>query len=107
VDKLRREDSGTFGRHQPTEGSAFEPETIVVGLAWILSLAQIALGVMRGGAFGPDRAIAVAFAVDAHCSRVIAWSILPGARGSAKGADRPTELLIRPSSRDLRGRDGA
>jgi hypothetical protein len=61
--RRRREDSGTFGRHPPTEGSAFEPETIVVALAWILSLVQIALGVMRGGAFGPDRAIAVAFAV--------------------------------------------
>jgi len=63
VDTLPLRDSGVFDGHPPSGRSSFEPETIIVALAWLLALGQIALGVARGGEFGPDRAIAVAFVV--------------------------------------------
>jgi hypothetical protein len=40
-----------------------EPETLVLAAAWILAVTQIVIAVARGEAFGPDRAVAVAFAL--------------------------------------------
>ena len=57
------EDSGIFRPAETTAPRTLDPEAIIVGVAWLLAIAQIAIGVARSEPFGPDRAVAVAFAV--------------------------------------------
>jgi len=69
-------DSGVFSVHErlvpdgePAGGApcearlGTEPETFVLAAAWALALLQIGVGMVRGGAFGPDHGIALAFAI--------------------------------------------
>ena len=76
MESARVRDSGVFDPHEavtpkaePWDGAtgearlATEPETFVLAAAWALALLQIGVGVVRGGAFGPDHAIALAFAI--------------------------------------------
>jgi hypothetical protein len=59
MERFHPEDSGIWGART----ARLEPETVVLAVAWVLAIVQICIGVARGGPFGPDRAIAVAFAV--------------------------------------------
>jgi len=93
VDRARRsEDSGVFAapESESTEPIRFEPEVAVIGVAWALAVVQIAFGIANHAEFGPDRAIAVAFAVGCPVlarSRLSAFSNRIAAR--ARGLFRP------------------
>jgi len=63
VDEFHIDRSGIWPPGEPAESVRFEPEVIILGVAWLLAIAQIVAAVARGEAFGPDRAVAVAFAV--------------------------------------------
>jgi hypothetical protein len=63
VEEAHTERSGVWDPLEPVESPRFEPETLVLTVAWLLAVAQIVIAVVHGDAFGPDRAIAVAFAV--------------------------------------------
>ena len=52
-----------FSPSVESERRRVEPETIVVALAWVISLAYVIVGIAGGSGFGPDRAIALAFAI--------------------------------------------
>ncbi len=62
VDEYHLENSGVWSPRDP-ESKKVEPETIVLVVAWALAVVQIVIGIVRGDAFGADRAIAIAFAV--------------------------------------------
>jgi hypothetical protein len=63
VDEFRLDHSGIWPPPEPVETARLEPETIIVALAWVLATLVVLVTVVRGEAFGPDRAVAVAFAV--------------------------------------------
>ena len=86
----RSENSGVFAAPEPTEPTRFEPEVAVIGVAWALAVLQIAFGIANHAEFGPNRAIAVAFAVGCPVlarSRLLALSNRIAAR--ARGLFRP------------------
>jgi hypothetical protein len=63
VDEFPLDHSGIWPPVEPKKAVRLEPETVILVLAWILAVALIVVTVLRGEAFGPDRAIALAFAV--------------------------------------------
>jgi hypothetical protein len=81
VDEFRLDQSGIWPPSEPAGAARAEPETIVLAIAWVLAVAQIVIAVVRGGAFGTDRAIAVAFAVG--CPLLARATLLDWARRAA------------------------
>jgi hypothetical protein len=63
VERFHPDNSGIWDPSERSRRARLEPETVVLAVAWVLAIVQISIGVARGEPFGPDRAIAVAFAV--------------------------------------------
>lgn len=54
-------DSGFFPPIEPEQ--KLQPEAVLVGGAWVLAVVQTAVAIGRGGAFGSDGGVALAFAL--------------------------------------------
>jgi hypothetical protein len=84
VERIHPENSGIW---DPVERPRVEPETVVLGVAWLLAVVQIAIGVLRAEPFGADRAIAVAFAVG--CPLLARSAVLGFVKRVTSGLRRP------------------
>jgi hypothetical protein len=82
MDRVRATDSGIFGRESQEGSSRFEPETVILVIAWLLAMMQIAVGVSRGEGFGTDRAAAIAFAI--ACPLLARRAVMQGAKRLAR-----------------------
>ena len=72
------EDSGVFDQLDGTDAVRVQPETVIVSVAWILSIVQIGFGLARSGGFGADRGVAIAFAIG--CPQLLREQLLVIAR---------------------------
>jgi hypothetical protein len=63
VERAREEHSDVFGPFDSSAAPRFDPEAITLAVVWGLSVAEVGFAVARGHAFGPDRGLALAFAI--------------------------------------------
>jgi hypothetical protein len=64
MERLPTERSGVFGLGEdPTPARGPGPEALILFMVWLAAITQVVIGLLRGGAFGTDRSLALVFAI--------------------------------------------
>jgi hypothetical protein len=82
MERIRVGDSGIFEQGGQARPARVQPETVILLIAWLLSVTQIAVGLLRGDGFGADRALAIAFAIG--CPVLARGALIGGVRRYAR-----------------------